>query len=807
MAVYISACLLLPLLTDFGLMEFIGTLARPIFQRAFKLPGRAAIDALASFVGATAIGLLITIGQYNRGFYTERDASVIATNFSVVSIPFSLVVATVAGIGHLFIVWYAVVIAACLLAALITPRLPPLSRKPDVYAIESADTAMEEQTAGQSLLSEAWRRAQQRALQAPGPRAFIESGIKNLLFFVFSVIPAAMAVATIAAILTFHTPVFAWLGYPFIMVLEFAGVPDAAVASVGLFAGFMDQYMPAVIASRIDSEVSSFVLAGLAVCQLIFMSEVGVIILRSSLPISLFQLAVIFLQRTIIVTPVLIAGAHLFACADTTRDSASLAIENARVWTGDSAKPWAEAVAVQGDRILAVGGSAEIADLIGEDTQVIDGEGGMVVPGFIDAHVHFLDGGRTLAEVQLRDAASREEFTRRVAEFVSTSEPGEWITGGTWDHQNWGGELPHRDWLDAISPDNPVWLMRLDGHMGVANSLALKLAGIDADTPDMPGGEIVRDANGSPTGVIKDNPMRLVVDAIPAPSQSQLDGYLEAAMHYVASNGITTVHDMFDGTSNSWANLETYRRAESNDALITRIYAMTPLAEWQRLRDYVTQHGRGSDWVKFGGLKGFMDGSLGSNTAAMLEPFTDTPDDRGFLLDSLDDIKAWVSGADSAGLHVNVHAIGDKAIRDLLDIYFDVANENGPRDRRFRMEHAQHIHPDDVPRFAIQGVIASMQPYHAIDDGRWAENVIGPVRAKTTYAFKTLIDDGAHVAFGSDWYVAPASPLEGIYAAVTRRTLDGKRPEGWIPAEKISVEQALYAYTVEAAYASYDEDR
>lgn len=313
LAVYISACLLLPLLTDFGLMEFVGTLARPLFQRVFKLPGRAAIDAVASFVGASAIGLLITIGQYDRGNYTARHASVIATNFSVVSIPFSLVVATVAGIEQLFISWYAVVVLACLVAAIITPRLPPLSRKPDTYAAASKDRVREESNVSQPLLKEAWDRAMQRAELAPGVHEFCRRGLANLMFFVFSVIPATMALATFAAILTLHTPIFEWLGYPFIALLALAELPDAAAAAPGFFSGFMDQYMPAIVASGIASEATSFVLAGLSVCQLIFMSEVGVIILRSSLPISVTELAVIFVLRTVIVLPVLIFGALLVA--------------------------------------------------------------------------------------------------------------------------------------------------------------------------------------------------------------------------------------------------------------------------------------------------------------------------------------------------------------------------------------------------------------------------------------------------------------------------------------------------------------
>jgi len=396
---------------------------------------------------------------------------------------------------------------------------------------------------------------------------------------------------------------------------------------------------------------------------------------------------------------------------------------------------------------------------------------------------------------------------RRVEAFAETAQAGEWITGGAWDHTNWGGELPRRDWIDAVTPDNPVWISRLDGHMALANSLALKQAGVDADTPDVSGGEIIRGEDGKPTGILKDNAMLLVQAALPRPTERQLDSYLDAAMQYVAKNGVTTVHDMFDNVHDGWMALETYRRAEARGDLVTRIYAVTPLGEWQKLADDIERNGRGNAWLRTGGVKGFMDGSLGSHTAAMLEPFSDTPDESGFLLDSLDNLRAMMTAADAAGLQLNIHAIGDKAIRDLLDIFQDVAVENGDRDRRLRMEHAQHIHPDDIPRFAAQGVIASMQPYHAIDDGRWAEDVIGAQRAKTTYAFRSLIDSGAHVALGSDWSVAPADPIAGIYAAVTRRTLDGRNPDGWVPEQKISVEQALRGYTREGAYAAFEEDR
>ena len=481
--------------------------------------------------------------------------------------------------------------------------------------------------------------------------------------------------------------------------------------------------------------------------------------------------------------------------------SATRAVTGARVWTGNPEQPWASAVASAGERILAVGTDAEIGRYVGEATEVIEAGGHMLVPGMIDTHVHFITGGSGRASVQLRDAATPGAFAERIAAFAASLPAGEWILYGNWDHENWGGELPRRDWIDEATPDNPVWINRLDGHMALANSLALEIAGVDSGTPDVPGGEIVRDASGAPTGILKDNAMRLVDQAVPAASEQRLDRELEAAMAYVASNGVTSVHDMGDR-----ASLAAYRRARARGSLITRIYAVQPLADWQRLEEEVARHGPGDEWLRIGGLKGFMDGSLGSHTAAFLEPFTDAPGDRGLLVNELADMAAWVEAADAANLHVMVHAIGDRAIRALLDIYAETKAANGPRDRRFRIEHAQHIHPEDLARFAREDVIASMQPYHAIDDGRWADRVIGEERAKTTNAFRSLLDAGATVAFGSDWFVAPATPLEGIYAAVTRRTLDGANPDGWVPEQKIAVEEALRAYTTAAAYASFEEN-
>lgn len=478
----------------------------------------------------------------------------------------------------------------------------------------------------------------------------------------------------------------------------------------------------------------------------------------------------------------------------------TLAVVNARVWTGDSRRPWADAVAAAGDRIVAIGSGAEVRKLTTTQTRVIDARGMMLVPGFIDTHVHFLTGGLGLASVQLRDARTPAEFIARIKAYAATLPAGAWITEGNWDHEQWGGELPRRDWIDSVTPNNPVWINRLDGHMNLANSLALRAAGVTRETAEVAGGTIVRYPDGEPTGVLKDNATVLVNRVIPDPPAEQQDRALDAAMRFVAEQGVTSIHNM-----GSWEDLAVFERANRAGRLGTRIYAAVPLATWERLRDRVATTGRGDGWLKIGALKGFVDGSLGSHTAAMLEPFSDAPNDSGLFVNTPDDLYRWVSGADRTGLHVMVHAIGDRANRVQLGIFERVARENGPRDRRFRIEHAQHLHPADVARFGQLGVIPSMQPYHAIDDGRWADKVIGPDRARGTYAFRSLLDAGAPLSFGSDWFVAPPTPLEGIYAAVTRRTLDDRRPGGWVPEQKITVEEALRAYTRGAAYAEYAE--
>jgi predicted amidohydrolase YtcJ len=473
-----------------------------------------------------------------------------------------------------------------------------------------------------------------------------------------------------------------------------------------------------------------------------------------------------------------------------------------RVWTGDSTRPWAHAVAISGDTISAVGDSAEIARLTGRSTRVISNGKAMVTPGFMDGHTHFIYGGFQLTQVDLRDANTPAEFVRRIKAYAAKLKPGEWILGGNWDHERWPGTpLPDRSWIDSVTPNNPVFVDRLDGHMTLANSVVLKLAHIDRSTQDVPGGTIVRRRDGEPTGVVKDAAQNLVYAVQPTPSPQQADAAIDRAMRWAASHGVTGVADV----SVPWFEVAALRRAHDAGRMITRVAVFVPVQDWRLMADTVRAAGRGDHWLRLAGVKGYVDGSLGSTTALFYEPYLDAPDTKGLMVTPEDSLRKWIGAADSAGLQVAVHAIGDRANGVILDIYDSLARAHGPRDRRFRIEHAQHLRSSDIQRIGRSGVIASMQPYHAIDDGRWAEKRIGPERIKTTYAFRSLLDAGAHLAFGSDWTVAPLDPILGIYAAVTRRTLDGKHPEGWVPEQKITVEEALRAYTTGNAYGVFAE--
>jgi predicted amidohydrolase YtcJ len=482
------------------------------------------------------------------------------------------------------------------------------------------------------------------------------------------------------------------------------------------------------------------------------------------------------------------------ACAN----PADVVFVGGTVWTGSGET--ATALAVRGDRIVAVGGDSAVLRLVGPQTERVDLAGRLVVPGLIDSHTHFISGGFELAGVQLRDAVTPAEFVRRIGEFVRLH-PGAWVQGGTWDHELWGGELPRREWIDSVTGETPVFVSRLDGHMGLANSRALALAGITDETRDPPGGTIVRDAGGHPTGILKDEAQNLIFAVIPEPTELELDRALDAAAQHAVQHGVTQVTDM--GT---WAGLETYRRAATAGRLPLRVYAVVPIATWPRLAEFIARNGRGDDRLAWGAVKGFVDGSLGATTAWFYQPYDDAPGTSGLTVTDTIDLQREILSADSAGLQVIVHAIGDRANDWLLRVYAEARARNHNARQRFRIEHAQHLTADAIQRIAHDGVIASMQPYHAIDDGRWAVKRIGPVRIKTTYAFRSLLDAGARVAFGSDWTVAPLDPLSGIYAAVTRRTLDGANPDGWVPEQKITVEEALTGYTRTAAYADYRED-
>ena len=488
-----------------------------------------------------------------------------------------------------------------------------------------------------------------------------------------------------------------------------------------------------------------------------------------------------------------------------TAAQADLILINGRLWTGNKSQQWVEALASRGERIIAIGSTREIKKLADTKTRIIDLKGRLALPGFIDDHTHFIEGGFHLLSVDLRDAATPEEFALRIRGHAATLAAGRWVTGGDWDHERWpGGPLPTKELIDRYTTNNPVFVTRLDGHMGLANSTALRLAGITKDTKDPPGGTIVRDEmTGEPTGVLKDDAQSLVYRVIPAKTEAEREEALRASLAAAARFGVTSIQDI-----TPWADYEVYKRFRDSGRLTVRVYARTPMSQWKQQAEIVAKHGAGDDWLRLGGLKAFMDGSLGSTTALFFEPFSDSPNTSGLMVDDNipeGKLKQNIKDADKAGLQCSIHAIGDKANNILLNYYEEVAKENGPRDRRFRIEHAQHLLASDIIRIARLGVIASMQPYHAIDDGRWAEKRIGPVRIKTTYAFRWLLDSDAMMVFGSDWFVAPLSPILGIHAAVTRQTIDGKYPGGWVPEQKVTVEEAVRAYTSSCAYAEFAE--
>jgi predicted amidohydrolase YtcJ len=492
----------------------------------------------------------------------------------------------------------------------------------------------------------------------------------------------------------------------------------------------------------------------------------------------------------------------IFSTIHAQKLTADLVIVNANVRTLDDAKPTAQAVAVIGNKIVSVGTNADIKQLIGKTTKVIDAQGKTLLPGFNDAHVHFIDGGMGLSSVDLRDAKSPAEFTERIKNFAAKLPKGRWILGGVWDHENWTpNNLPTAAMIDGVTPDNPVFIYRLDGHMALGNSLAMRLAKVDKSVKDVNGGEIVRDADGNPTGVFKDNAMNYINAVIPDATFEQKLEYAVAASNYAASLGVTSVQDMSAGN-----DVGVYQELIRRGNLKTRVYGCSTLDDWKRPANVGFSRSFGSEMLRIGCLKGFADGSLGSTTAWFFEPYLDAPNTSGIALGDMSKISENVKAADKAGLQVNIHAIGERANAEILDIYAKVEKENGNKDRRFRIEHAQHLRPQDIKRFGTLKVIASMQPFHLMDDGRWASKRLDEKRLRGTYAFRSLLDSGATLAFGTDWFVAPLNPMYGIYGAVTRRTLDDKNPNGWFPEQKITVAEAVKAYTQGSAFAEFQEN-
>jgi predicted amidohydrolase YtcJ len=473
---------------------------------------------------------------------------------------------------------------------------------------------------------------------------------------------------------------------------------------------------------------------------------------------------------------------------------------NARLWSGNGSVPAMSAVGTIDERIAAVGAGA-VRGATGKRTRVVDLQGAFLMPGMTDCHTHFVLGSLRLSQIALETATTPEAFKAAIAERARATPRGEWLQGGGWDADRWNGELPTAAWIDAMTPDTPVAVQRYDLHLVLLNSLAMKLVGMDRNSPDVPGGVILRDAQGNPTGIFKDTAKDLVFSRIPQPSAAQIDAAMRHGIELGLSKGVTQVHC----TEIDWATFEAMRRMHTGGVPAMRFYVFNPLADREKTVALVKAEGKGDHWFRWGASKVVFDGSLGSRTALFYDPYLDEPSTRGIVVTRREDLRAWMGEADKAGLQVSAHAIGDEGNDIVLDVMAEVVKANGARDRRFRIEHAQSLSTAAIPRFAEQGVIASVQPYHAVDDGRWAVRRIGPERLAHSFAYGSLVRSGAHLCMGSDWPVAPLDPMTGIKAAVLRETLDGKNPGGWYPEQRVPLTAALAGYTSEAAYAGFTE--
>ncbi len=467
---------------------------------------------------------------------------------------------------------------------------------------------------------------------------------------------------------------------------------------------------------------------------------------------------------------------------------------NGKIWTGDTTNPSASVLAIKGNQIVYVG--YDISLVKGQTK--IDLGGKMLTPGFIDNHAHFLSGGYNLTSVHLKEVKTKKDFIETIKKYCKNLKGDEWILGGDWNNDAWGGELPNKSWIDSVTGNHPLAISRYDGHMILANSIALQKAKLNNASKNPFGGTIWKDTKGMITGILKDEAMNPVMKEVPSPTTKDYEQYLANASQYAVEHGFTQVHDV--GSYGGWPELETYQKAYKANQLKLRIYAFVPLSDWEKLDGYVKKNGKGDDYLRWGGVKGFVDGSLGSTTAWFYEPYLDEPTTSGFPVTDTLNLKKWVIAADAANLQVVVHAIGDRANDYILNVFDSAIRINGEKDRRFRVEHAQHMRTETMDRYFQLKVIPSMHPYHVVDDGSFAPKRLDDKRLKGTYAFKSLLDRGVPVCFGSDWTVGPLDAILGIYAATGRETSDGKNPDGWYPDQKLSVEQALKCYTVNNAY-------
>jgi predicted amidohydrolase YtcJ len=488
-----------------------------------------------------------------------------------------------------------------------------------------------------------------------------------------------------------------------------------------------------------------------------------------------------------------------------------VAFINGKIYTVNSKQPLAQAVVTEGNKILFVGSDKDAKKYIDKTTKVIDLNGKLMLPGFIDGHTHFINGGFHLIGLKLHDLTSKKDSVEAIKNYVKGKE-GRWITGGRWDHENWQDKtLPAKEMIDPFTPNTPVFLKRYDGHMGLANSYALKLAGITEDTPSPEGGLIVKDPKtGEPTGILKDNAMDLIDNIIPEYSDVEYSEALTAALNEAKRFGVTSIEDMSYTTDESFQNqLRTYQNFEKEGKLTVRVATRMPIKTYEKFLKDGIQYNFGDDFITVGTLKAYADGSLGSSSAWFFEPYQGDNDNYGLPNDIFQNgnFEKWALDADKHKLQICVHAIGDKAVSSTLDVVEKMEKENPNWDRRFHIEHAQHLRSQDIPRMAKLGVIASVQPTHLMEDGNWAVKRIGTERLKYMHPYNSFLKAGVIVDFGTDFPVVTLNPLVGLYMAVTRRTSDEKNPNGLEPQEKISIEEAIKCYTLNSAYAEFQENK